>query len=189
MPEAAVRVARLDDAAAVAAVYAPYVRETAISFETEPPDASEIRRRMAAGLPAYPWLVCEQEGGVVGYAHASPHRDRAAYAWSADVTVYLRQGLQRRGLGRALYCPLLELLRRQGFTRAYGGIALPNDASVALHEAMGFAPIGVYRSVGYKLGAWRDVGWWGFDLAELPAEPAPPRAFDARAAESVLRAV
>jgi len=178
------RVAKPADAPAIADIYGHYVRNTVISFELEPPDAATMRARMDDVLGGHPWLVAEQAGEVVGYAYAGGHRPkaRAAYAWSVDSTIYLRDGLQRRGLGRALYGALLEVLRRQGFCRAYGGIALPNAASVGLHEAMGFSPIGVYRGVGYKLGAWRDVGWWGLDLAPLPPEPAPPAPFDAEAA-------
>jgi phosphinothricin acetyltransferase len=188
MAESVLRVAELGDAPAIADIYGHYVRDTVISFELEPPDADEMRRRMADVLSGHPWLVAEQGGEVVGYAYASPHRPkaRAAYAWSVDTTVYLRNGLQRRGLGRSLYHALLEITRQLGFYRAYGGIALPNAASVGLHEAMGFALIGVYRGVGYKLGAWRDVGWWGLDLAELPADPVIPAPFDARLADAIL---
>jgi L-amino acid N-acyltransferase YncA len=186
MAEAVVRVAKLEDAPAIAAIYAPYVRDTFISFEDEPPAAAEIGRRMTTGLSAYPWLVAEQDGEVAGYTYAGLHRAPAAYAWSINVSIYLRQGLQRRGLGHRLYRSLFDVARRQGFLRVYGGIALPNEASVGLHEAMGFKPIGVYRGVGYKFGAWRDVGWWGLDLREPPADPAPPAPFDPSLAEAVL---
>ncbi|HEY3799512.1 MAG TPA: arsinothricin resistance N-acetyltransferase ArsN1 family B [Caulobacteraceae bacterium] len=188
MAEANLRVARLDDAPAIASIYGYYVENTVISFELTPPDAAEMRQRMVEVMADFPWLVAEQGGEVVGFAYASSHRPRAraAYTWSIDVTVYLRDGLQRRGLGRTLYRPLLEIARRQGFCRAYGGIALPNAASVGLHEAMGFKLVGVYQGVGFKLGAWRDVGWWGLDLAELPAQPAAPRPFSQSLADAVL---
>ncbi len=176
-----IRLALPEDAAALAALYAPYVRDTAISFETEPPDAAEMAARMAAILPRYPWLVVEQNGAIRGYAYASPHRARAAYRWSADVTVYVEQGAAGQGLGRTLYRHLIDILRAQRFRGLFAGIALPNAASVGLHEAMGFTPIGIYRRVGFKQGAWRDVGWWQLDLggAEgIADEPLPLAALD-----------
>lgn len=172
-----IRVARADDAAAIAAIYAPIVRDTFISFETEPPDPAEMARRIAATLPRFPWLVAEQAGGVAGYAYAGPHRARAAYRWSVDVTVYVAADARRRGVARALYGSLFAILRRQGFRSAFAGIALPNPASQALHEAMGFAPVGIYRDVGYRQGAWRDVGWWRLGLSQEDGEPCEPCAF------------
>jgi L-amino acid N-acyltransferase YncA len=174
------RPAAMSDAAAIAAVYAPYVRDTAISFEAEPPGEQEMAARISAAGHVYPWFVAEddsaaEDGSLLGYAYAGQHRTRAAYRWTVEVSVYLRPEAQGRGLGRALYALLLETLTRQGFVQAYSGIVLPNEASVALHEAMGFEPIGVYRKNGYKLGRWHDVGWWGRELAtptEPPAEPA-----------------
>jgi len=127
--------------------------------------------RIEHTTPVYPWLVAERDGEIVGYAYASKHRERAAYQWSVDVTVYIADKAQRQGVGRQLYGQLLELLRKQGFRMAYAGITLANRGSVGLHEAMGFVPVGVYRNVGYKLGAWRDVGWW--ELALQPTEPTP----------------
>jgi phosphinothricin acetyltransferase len=169
-----IRLAAAADAAAVAAIYAPYVRDTVISFETEPPDAAEMGRRIAAVGERYPWLVAADAAGLLGYVYAGEHRARAAYRWDADVAVYLDPRAQRRGIGGALYRQLFALLRAQGYVNAYAGIALPNVASVGLHEAMGFAPVGVYRGVGYKHGAWHDVGWWGLRLQPAPAQPAEP---------------
>lgn len=170
-----VRAATAADAAAIAAVYRPYVTDTVISFETDPPDAGEMARRMATE-PLLPWLVAERDGDVTGYAYASAHRTRAAYRWGADVSVYLRADERGRGTGRALYSRLFELLRDLGYLAAYAGITLPNPASVGLHESMGFRPVGVYRSVGYKLGGWHDVGWWQLALADpMPPAPAEPR--------------
>jgi phosphinothricin acetyltransferase len=123
---------------------------------------------------------------VVGYAYASPHRDRAAYQWSVDVTVYVSPRAHRTGTGRRLYGLLLAILRQQGYHQAFGGITLPNTASVGLHEAMGFTPVGVYRRVGFKLGAWRDVGWWGVELGPPPSAPAPPRPFEAMMLQRAL---
>lgn len=168
---AILRVARPDDAGDIAAIYAPYVRDTVISFETEPPDEAEMRRRIAVTLETHPWLVAELSGRVAGYAYASQHRVRLAYRWGCDVAVYLAPEAMGQGIGSALYTELLELLRRQGFCRAFGGIALPNPASVALHERHGFRHLGTYSQVGFKLGAWHDVGWW--QLA-LKADPGPP---------------
>lgn len=162
------RPATLRDAPAIAALYAPFVRDTAISFEEVPPTADEMATRMAALLGRYPYLVAEVDGHLVGYAYASPHRARSAYRFAADVTVYVNQNAQARGFGRRLYAGLLSELRRDGLHRAYAGIALPNAPSVALHEAMGFAHIGTFREVGFKFGRWHDVGWWECDLSADP---------------------
>ena len=172
----ALRLANAGDAQAIADIYAPIVRDTFISFETQAPDAAEMRRRIEHTLPDFPWLIREIDGRVAGYAYASRHRERLAYRWSVDVSCYTHADHRRRGVGAALYRALLEILRRQGFVNAYAGIALPNEASVALHEAVGFKPIGVYAKVGYKHGAWRDVGWWAREIAVpvgAPAEPIP----------------
>jgi L-amino acid N-acyltransferase YncA len=164
--QAMIRMAKAGDAAQIAAIYAPVVRETAISFEIEPPDVEEMRDRIAQITGQYPWLVCAAGSEVMGYAYASAHRTRAAYQWAVDTTVYVHPGYRRRGVGRALYTALLGVLPLQGYYNAYAGIALPNPGSVGLHEAVGFAPVGIYRQVGYKLGRWHDVGWWGIALRE-----------------------
>jgi L-amino acid N-acyltransferase YncA len=161
------------DAARCAAIYAPFVTESAISFEEVAPDAQALARRMQRIVQTHPWLIAECDGAVAGFAHGSPHRDRAAYRWAADVAVYVDTQQQRRGAGRALYEALLPLLARQGLYVACAGITLPNDPSVALHEALGFRPIGVYRRIGFKHGAWRDVGWWQVEL-QRPDERPPP---------------
>ncbi|MDR3414561.1 MAG: GNAT family N-acetyltransferase [Nevskia sp.] len=179
------------DAAAVAALYAPYVRDTAISFEAEPPNGAEMVRRIGAVGERYPWLAAERDGCLLGYAYACEHRSRAAYRWDVDVAVYLDAAAHRQGLGRRLYTALFDLLRLQGYVNAYAGIALPNAASVGLHEALGFAPVGVYRRVGYKHGAWHDVGWWALGLLpppSSPAEPLPWPALDPRTVAGLLEA-
>ena len=171
-----IRLARTEDAAAIRAIYAPYVLETAISFETEPPSVVEMADRIAGTMTSHPWLVDEHDGAIRGYAYASQHRTRAAYRWSADVAIYVAAGGHRQGLGRGLYRPLFDILRAQRFRAAFAGITLPNEASVGLHEALGFTPVGVYQGVGYKTGAWRDVGWWQLDLGGpggAPKEPLP----------------
>jgi phosphinothricin acetyltransferase len=172
------------DAGAIRRIYAPIVEGTAISFETVPPTEEEVTTRIASTLERYPWLVCEadevgdgeSEDGrdVVGYAYAGAHRDRGAYRWSVDVSVYVDPDRRCRGIARGLYTSLFALLELQGFVTAYAGIALPNPASVALHESVGFEPVGTYRSVGYKNGEWHDVRWYGRTLRERPDEPEPP---------------
>lgn len=172
-----IRSARPEDGAAVAAIYQPYVLKTTISFEDMPPTPVEMSERIAATLPTCPFLVFEAEDEVLAYAYAGPHRARPAYRWSVDVTVYAASHVHRHGIGRALYAELLGQLTRQGFHAAFAGIALPNDQSVGLHEALGFRHLGTYREVGFKFGKWHDVGWWQRSLNEgLPVHnPLPPR--------------
>ena len=170
-----IRLADERDAVAVQAIYAPYVRETAISFETEPPPVEEIAGRMRAVLAHAPWLVCEREGRVVAYAYAGRFHARAAYQWSVEVTVYADRMHHRRGVGRALYTALLDVLRVQGFCTAVGIVALPNPPSVGLHEALGFERVGVIPAVGFKHGRWHDVGWWRLALRSFDQAPEPPR--------------
>ena len=134
--------------------------ESCISFELDPPGADEMARRIASYGTSHAWLVAEIDGEVAGYAYGSPHRERAAYSSSCDVAVYVDPARSRQGIGRALYAALFPLLAEKGSHAAFAGIALPNEASVGLHEAMGFTPVGIYREVGWKMGGWRDVGWW-----------------------------
>jgi len=177
MPAIGFRVARAEDAMEITDIYAPYVRHTIISFETEAPDDAEMQRRIERIGAQYPWLIATLDGHTVGYAYACEHRARLAYRWSVDAAVYLHASAQRRGIGRALYERLFAVLRRQGYVNAFAGISLPNAASVGMHEALGFTPIGTYRQVGYKLGAWRDVGWWQLVLCEPPDGAPEPVAF------------
>ena len=173
---AEIRSAHLADAAGIAAVYRPYVEDSVASFEEIAPDAAEVERRMAAA-PRLPWLVAVRGDAVVGYAYGSQHRTRRSYRWAVDASVYLDADERGRGTGRALYDRLLPELAALGYVTVCAGIALPNDASVRLHEAVGFSLVGVYRGVGFKRGAWHDVGWWQRPLAEAPADPAEPRAW------------
>jgi len=170
----AIRFALPADAARLAAIYAPSVVDCETSFEIAPPDAAEMARRIAAGSAFFPWLVCEAEGNVVGYAYAGAHRAREAYRWSVDVSAYVDGSAHRRGVGRALYAALFELLALQGFKTAYAGITQSNAKSIAMHRALGFTDVGVFKHVGYKVGRWHDVGWYARDLAALgdgaPAE-------------------
>ena len=166
-----VRHANEDDAEACAAIYAPYVTDTAITFEYEPPSADEMARRIAAAQRAHAWLVLEDDGRVVGYAYGGPYKERAAYRWSSEVSVYLETGRRRSGSGRLLYEALFERLAERGFHTLVAGMTLPNDASEGLHRAMGFEPIGIFRRVGWKHGQWRDVAW---AQRSLGTEDEPP---------------
>jgi phosphinothricin acetyltransferase len=170
-----IRLATPADAAAVAAIYAPVVLETAISFEYAPPPVTEMAMRIEETLRLRPWLIGEIDGEVVGYAYASEHRARAAYQWSVDVSIYLSKDHRRKGLGKKLYGALFDLLRRQGYHHFYAGVTLPNEASRRLHEAMGMTPVGVYRAVGFKFGQWHDVGWWQGELRPTSQTPQKPR--------------
>jgi phosphinothricin acetyltransferase len=176
-----IRAATPADAASIADIYAPYVTASAVSFEAEPPAPDEIRARMAAGAELYPWLAAEEEegDGLAGYAYAAAFRTRIAYRFTVETTIYLRAEAQGRGLGRLLYAPLLALLERQGFTQAIAAIALPNDASVRLHERIGFRHAGTYAQVGCKLGQWWDVGLWQRGLAPAGQPPSEPLPLDA----------
>jgi phosphinothricin acetyltransferase len=175
-----IRSASPDDAGAICAIYGPIVEATWISFEAEPPTVEEMRSRIETKLGHLPWLVSlDGAGKVIGYAHASKLRDRAAYQWSAEVTVYVDESARRTGLGRSLYLALLQSLTELGYFQAFAGIALPNAGSVALHEAVGFQQIGIYRKVGFKFGEWVDVGWWQRELAHgVPSRP--PRSSEDR---------
>ena len=191
-----IRAARPDDAASIAAFYAPHVLHGTASFEDEAPDAAGMQARMAASDGLYPWLVATLDdapgkdggdggsggggnsgGDVLAFAYATRFRDRAAYRFVCETTVYVADGAQRQGAGRLVYEALVDTLRAQGFTQAIGVIALPNDGSIRLHEAVGFRRAGVYREVGYKAGQWVDVGHWQCQLAHPAVPPVEPRRF------------
>lgn len=165
------------DAAACAAIYAPFVTGSAVSFEEAAPDPAAYAERIERLAASHAFLVSEDQDGVTGFAYGGPYRERAAYRWVTEVSVYIHERARRRGTGRALYDALLPLLAERGFRIALGVITLPNDASVSLHEACGFKPIAVFERIGWKAGAWRDVGWWERRLredGEPPTEPGPP---------------
>jgi phosphinothricin acetyltransferase len=161
------------DAAACAAIYAPYVTDTVISLEEEAPTEAEMSVRIAKHAKHHSWLMADLDGEPVGFAYGSQHRERAAYRWAADVSVYIDRSAHRRGIGRRLYSELLQTLTGLGYYVACAGITLPNDASVALHESFGFVQVGVYRNIGFKFGAWHDVGWWQTELRPPTADPPP----------------
>ncbi|GAA4991925.1 N-acetyltransferase family protein [Kineococcus glutinatus] len=166
------------DAAACAAVYAPYVTDTVVSFELEPPGAAEFAARMADAAARHAWLVLTDPAGgdrVVGYAYGHEFAARAAYRFSCEVSVYLEVGRRRSGGGRLLYEALLQRLAARGYRRVFAGIVLPNAASEGLHRALGFGPVGVYRRVGWKHGAWHDVAWVQRSLGDEVDPPAEPR--------------
>lgn len=171
------RPAEEKDAAAIAAIYAPFVRDTAITFETEVLSSEDIAARMREGAARFPWLAAEDGSSrdLIGYAYACAFRTRSAYRFAVETSVYVDPAAQGRGAGEALYTLLLETLTEQGFTQAIGAIALPNEASVRLHEKLGFVQAGVYRQVGWKLGGWHDVGLWQRPLAAISQEPREPK--------------
>ena len=171
-----IRLATEDDAPAIAAIYAPYVRDTAISFELEPPGADDFRAKIRDVLKLAPWLVREDDGIVVGYAYASSFRPRRAYRFTVESSVYVRSDTRSRGVGRSLYEELMRRLEAQGFKRVIGGMTVPNAPSAALHAALGFERVGVFHAVGFKFGQWHDVEFWEKQLAPLedaPREPLP----------------
>jgi phosphinothricin acetyltransferase len=168
---ATIRIASTSDAREVLAIYAPIVRETAITYETEVPSESEIAGRIAATLEAYPWLCCEIDGRIAGYAYASRFRTRTAYQWTAETTVYVADWARKRGVARGLYVSLLECCRVLGYRTAVGVIGLPNEPSVKFHRAMGFVEVGVFHRCGYKFSQWQDAGWYERAIGEYERMP------------------
>jgi phosphinothricin acetyltransferase len=175
----AIRPALADDADAIVAIYAPHVRDGTVSFETAVPGTVAMRARMTASDGLYPWIVATSDNAVLGYAYAGRFRERAAYRWAVETTIYVAAAAQGAGVGRQLYAALIATLRAQGFTQAIGIVALPNPKSVRLHEASGFRSAGVFRRVGHKNGCWIDVSHWQCALAPPENPPAEPRRFAA----------
>lgn len=183
------RFATAEDAAALAAIYAPYCEQTAISFETMSPTPGEMTRRLVSLSDRFPWLVAAADGQVVGYAYARPHHEREAYAWATETSIYLDRIVHRRGLGRALYQRLFALLKLQGYRTIIAGATLPNPGSIGLHEAMGFRPMGIFRQVGWKMGAWHDVAWMQLELQARVNDPSPPVPIRALRDEAAVREI
>lgn len=176
---ALIRLATPADAAHIIAIYAPYIRDTSYTFETEVPSVTAFAERIEAYLQHWPWLVCEIDGQVAGYAYGARYRERTGYQWCVESSVYIHDDFQRRGVGDALYTALLALLQQQGYRNVYAVINLPNDKSVAFHEKMGFVYFATYKNVGYKLGRWKNVGWWQCIINAYDHEPAAPVKFSA----------
>jgi phosphinothricin acetyltransferase len=171
------RLATPGDAKGILDIYAPYIQNTSFTFETEIPSIGEFAERIRTYLVNWPWLVCEIDGIIGGYAYATRHRERTAYQWCTESSVYIRDEYQRAGIAKALYTALLEILKKQGFRNVYAVINLPNDKSVAFHERCGFKYFATYEKVGYKLGQWKNVGWWRLKINEFGDEPAAPIKF------------
>ncbi|NOT51837.1 MAG: N-acetyltransferase [Chitinophagaceae bacterium] len=169
-----IRLATSGDAKGILDIYAPYIRNTSLTFETEVPTTEAFAKRIDTYLENWPWLVCEVDGVIAGYTYATRHRERTAYQWSVESSVYIHNDFHRRGIAYALYAALFEILKKQGFNNVYAVINLPNDNSVAFHESCGFKYFTTYEQVGYKLGHWKNVGWWRLIINEFGDEPAAP---------------
>lgn len=169
-----IRLASPTDAVAILAIYAPYIRNTSLTFETGVPPVADFANRIRSYMEYFPWLVYEEQGQVRGYAYASRYREREAYQWSVECSVYIHDDHHRSGIAGKLYSALFDLLKAQGFTTVYAVINLPNDPSVAFHESMGFRYFATYEKVGYKLGKWKNVGWWQLQLNDYIMEPPAP---------------
>jgi L-amino acid N-acyltransferase YncA len=172
-----IRIATADDAEFILKIYAPYIEDTSYTFETDVPTIEAFKERISSYLHNWPWLVCEIDGVIAGYAYAAKHRERVAYQWSIESSVYVHDDYQRMGVARALYTALINILKLQGFRNLYAVINLPNDKSVSFHEKSGFEYFATYKNVGYKLGRWKNVGWWQLQLNEYSMEPEPPLKF------------
>lgn len=176
---ATIRLATPADAKGILGIYAPYITDTSFTFEMEVPSIKEFEERIAGYLEHWPWLVCEVDNVIAGYAYGARYRERVAYQWCVESSIYIHDDYQRRGIAAALYKSLFEILKRQGYTNVYAVINLPNDKSVALHEKAGFEYFATYRNVGYKLGKWKNVGWWQLIINDYTFEPQPPVKFSA----------
>jgi L-amino acid N-acyltransferase YncA len=180
-----IRVATTDDSESILNIYAPYIENTSYTFETEVPTIDSFKERISSYLQNWPWLVCEVDGVVAGYAYGAKHRERVAYQWGVESSVYIHDDYQRVGVARALYTALIDILRLQGFRNLYAVINLPNDKSVSFHENIGFEYFATYKNVGYKLGKWKNVGWWQLQLNEYSMDPQPPIKFPGIGKEEV----
>jgi phosphinothricin acetyltransferase len=171
-----IRLALVNDTEQILSIYSPYVKKTVISFEYTVPSKEEMETRIRNISQRYPWIVLEENNEILGYAYASKHRERSAYRWSVDISIYVKEGYLGRGIGKALYTSLFEILKCQRYRNAYAGICLPNEKSVGIHEHFGFKKIAQYNKVGYKFGKWYDTGWWELFLQDhdsAPGEPVP----------------
>jgi L-amino acid N-acyltransferase YncA len=174
---AVLRLATPADAQGILDIYAPYIENTSFTFETEVPSTEDFAERIRIYLINWPWLVCEVDGIIAGYAYATRHRERTAYQWCVESSIYIHDDFQRTGIAKALYIALFEILKKQGFRNVYAVINLPNDKSVKFHETCGFSYFATYEKVGYKLGKWKNVGWWQLSINDYGDEPAAPIKF------------
>ncbi|HET6995214.1 MAG TPA: GNAT family N-acetyltransferase [Chitinophagaceae bacterium] len=172
-----IRLAKPNDARGMLEIYAPYVSNTSLTFESEVPSQKEFSERISSYLDNWPWLVCEIDGRIAGYAYGSKYRERVGYQWCVECSVYIHDEFMRKGIAMKLYTKLFKLLKKQGYRNVYAVINLPNDKSVRLHEACGFKWFASYENVGYKLGKWKTVGWWQLVINEYSDEPDPPLKF------------
>jgi phosphinothricin acetyltransferase len=172
-----IRLATTNDAEGILAIYAPYISNTSFTFETEIPSADDFKKRISDYLTNWPWLVCEIDGVIAGYAYGGKHRERTAYQWCVESSIYIHDDFQKQKIGKALYKTLIEIFKRQGYRNVYAVINLPNDKSVRFHENCGFKYFATYENVGYKLGRWKNVGWWQLILNKYNIEPEPPVKF------------
>jgi len=178
MPDKSIiRLALPSDAKDILAIYAPYIRNTSFTFETETPSEEDFAKRISTYQETWPWLVCEINGVIAGYAYGARYRERLGYQWCTESSVYIHDDYHRKGIARALYKALFEILKRQGFRNVYAVINLPNEKSVSFHENCGFRYFATYEQVGYKLGKWKNVGWWRLTINEFSDEPPPPVMF------------
>lgn len=169
-----IRLTTIYDAPAIREIYSPNILNAAISFETEVPSIEEIQNRIETILQRYPWIVCEVDGKMAGYVYASKHRDREAYQWSCECTIYMHNDFKGKGIGKELYQLLFEILKSQGFRNVYAGITLPNSGSVSIHESCGFKHFATYENIGYKFDNWHSVGWWKLQTNDYDLQPPPP---------------
>lgn len=174
---ATIRLATAADASGILEIYFPYIRDTSFTFEASVPTTEEFAQRIESYLQNWPWLVCESNGKVAGYAYASKYRERVGYQWCVESSVYIHDDFQKSGIATALYTALLEILKTQGYYNVYAVINLPNERSVAFHEKIGFQYFATFNNVGYKLGNWKNVGWWQYTLNVYGDEPLPPTLF------------
>jgi L-amino acid N-acyltransferase YncA len=185
-----IRLAQPTDAAGILAIYAPYITDTSFTFEAEVPSVAAFAERISSYLLNWPWLVCEINGQIAGYAYGSRYRERVGYQWCVECSVYIHDDFQKKGIAKALYTALFEILKQQGYRNIYAVINLPNDKSVRLHESCGFKWFATYENVGYKLGKWKTVGWWQLVINEYGDEPSAPTRFsdmDKTSLPSLLR--
>ena len=172
-----IRLARTDDAEGILAIYSPYISNTSFTFETEVPSINDFQKRIADYLINWPWLVCEINGVIAGYAYGAKYRERTAYQWCVESSIYIHDNFQKQNIGKALYKALIKILKQQGYRNVYAVINLPNDKSVRFHESCGFTYFATYENVGYKLGKWKNVGWWQLVINEFGMEPEAPIKF------------